>query len=168
MCIGTNSYLWPQCKNHLGTAGICLNGYWNCQWHQDDQDIKIPEPFFDSWYSGSASGATVYSWSLWYPPLLISRIFLPWNYSNRSVLLLPWRNGYESGRKPSQNHCYYYKLTNSENSIVVSSEWVQTGSEHRAVRCAGWPSHSCLAWPGHMTYPDQSEAGPTKRPIRSQ
>ena len=107
-------------------------------------------------------------WSLWYPPLLISRIFLPWNYSNRSVLLLPWRNGYESGRKPSQNHCYYYKLTNSEISIVVSSEWVQTGSEHQAVRCAGWPSHSCLAWPGHMTYPDQSEAGPTKRPIRSQ
>ena len=44
----------------------------------------------------------------------------------------------------------------------------------RAVRCAGWPSRSCLAWPGHMTYPDQSEAGtnqatnqkPVMRPLQ--
>ena len=40
--------------------------------------------------------------------------------------------------------------------ITVSSECRQAVSTWLAVRCPGWPSCS---WLGHMTYPNQSEAG---------
>ena len=40
--------------------------------------------------------------------------------------------------------------------FIVSSEWVQTGSPVSAGLCGVWAGPA--AWPGHMTYPDQSEA----------